>query len=392
VTSSAPVPLAFVMSSFDPGGTERQMIELARRLDRSRWAVHIACFRARGGWFDRAAEAAESVAEFPVRTFKSLDLLNHIGAFARWCRAQQIAVVHTTDLPSNIFGLPGAALARVPARIANRREINPGRSALEIALQRAAYAGAHRIIANSRAAADRLAHELVPAAAVTVVPNGLDTEQFAPRSPRTPLRNVVVVANLRPEKGHDVLVDAAPAILSRFPDARFELIGGGSERSALETRARERGVLHAFTFPGHCDDVAARLSAGDIFVLPSRSDASPNAVVEAMAAGLPIVASAVGGIVELVEHENTGMLVPPDRPDALADSVCRLMADGPLAEGLGAAARAVAHERHSFDRMVAAFDAVYEAELNARLKPAHSIASTREGFSRADAVSRTSEI
>src|SRR5581483_11945055 len=108
-----PVPLAFVMSSFEPGGTERQMIELARRLDPTRWTIHIACFRARGGWFDRAAAVARSVAEFPVRSFKSRDVARHMHAFACWARAQQIAVVHTTDLPANLFGLPAAAFARV---------------------------------------------------------------------------------------------------------------------------------------------------------------------------------------------------------------------------------------------------------------------------------------
>src|SRR5262249_46094566 len=153
VPLTLPVPLAFVMSSFDPGGTERQMIELARRLDPARWQVHIAGFRQHGGWYARAAEAAHEGGGVPCRTFKSPPLLRHIGDFARWCRARRIAVVHTVDLPSNIFGQPGAALARVPARIANRREINPGRSLAELALQRAAYACAHRVVANSQAAA-----------------------------------------------------------------------------------------------------------------------------------------------------------------------------------------------------------------------------------------------
>ena len=119
-------PIAVVMTSFEPGGTERQMIELVRRLDPDRWAVHVACFHARGAWFGRAAEAAASVAEFPARHFQRPETLRHAWAFARWCRAKRIAIVHTSELYSNIFGLPGAALAGVPVRIGNRREINPG--------------------------------------------------------------------------------------------------------------------------------------------------------------------------------------------------------------------------------------------------------------------------
>jgi len=351
------------MSSFDPGGTERQMIELARRLDPDRWDVHVACFRTRGGWFDRAAEAARSVAEFPVRTFKSPELLRHMTAFARWCRDRRIAIVHTTDLPSNIFGLPPAAAARVPVRIANRREINPGRSTAEIALQRAAYACAHRIVANSSAAADRLRRERVSARRIAIVRNGLDMSVFAERAPRGALRRIVMVANLRREKGHDVLIDAAPAILHRFPDARFELVGGGIEQAALTARAAERGVLGAFSFAGHCEDVANRLADADIFVLPTRSDASPNAVVEAMAAGLPIVVSDVDGVSELIEDGRSGLLVPPDSPRALAQTLCQLMADPSAASRLGAAARQRALARHSFERMVAAFEGVYLSEL-----------------------------
>jgi glycosyltransferase involved in cell wall biosynthesis len=358
-----PVPIAFVMTSFEPGGTERQMIELARRLDPARWTIHIACFHARGTWFSRAAEAAASVAEFPVTSFRHFDTLCHVAAFACWCRRQHIAVVHTTELYSNIFGLPGAALARVPARIANRREINPDKSLAQITLQRAAYACATRVVANSRAAADRLAAERVPAARISVIPNGLDLPRYEPRPEKRQPRKVVMVANLRPEKGHDLLIDAAAQLLTVVPDATFEIIGGGPELVTLLTRADAAGVGHAFNFLGPREDVAARLAAADIFVLPSRSEAFPNAVLEAMGAGLPIVATRVGGIPELIDDDKTGLLVPPGDARALADALQRLMASPTAAARLGGAAQAVATARYSFTRMVAAFDALYVTEL-----------------------------
>jgi glycosyltransferase involved in cell wall biosynthesis len=365
VPRTAPLPVAFVMTTFAPGGTERQMIELVRRLDRSRWDVHVACFHTRGAWFGRVAEAAR-VTVFPVRSFRRPDTIGHMWAFARWCRHHAIAVVHTAELPANIFGLPPAALAGVPVRIGNRREVNPGRSTAEIALQRAAYACAHKVVANSRAAADRLLYERVAARDVVLIPNGLEIQDFHPRAPRPPLRRIVVVANLRPEKGHDVLIDAAVDVLRRFPDARFELVGGGPGLAALRSRAADRGVAHAVDFVGSCDDVPARLAAADIFVLPSRSDAFPNALVEAMATALPVVASGVGGIPELIEDGRTGLLVPPGDASALADRVCRLMTDGALGARLGAAARADAEGRYSFDRMVAAFELLYLTELSRR--------------------------
>jgi glycosyltransferase involved in cell wall biosynthesis len=196
-----------------------------------------------------------------------------------------------------------------------------------------------------------------------VIPNGLDFVPYTPRPSRPSLRKVAVVANLRKLKGHEVLVDASVAILRRFPDARFEFIGEGPERDALAERAAARGVAGAFTFAGGSDDVPARLAAADIFVLPSRSESFPNAVLEAMAAGLPIVASGVGGILELIEDGRTGWLVPPGEDAPLADRVMHVMANP--AEGLriAAAARVDALARFSFDRMVAGFDHLYSTEL-----------------------------
>jgi len=363
---SSALPIAIVMTGFDPGGTERQMIELVRRLDKRRWDVHVACFHTRGAWFERAREAASSVAVFPITSFSSPKTLGRLWAFADWCRAQRMAVVHTTELYSNIFGLPGAALAGVPVRIGNRREINPDKSAAQIVMQRGAYSFAHKIVANCRAAADRLIVERVPSRRIAVIPNGLDVQRFQPRRHRARLRNIVCVANQRREKGHDVLIDAAVDVLRRFPDAHVECVGGGPGLSTLVARAEARGVLHAFTFVGHHDDVPAKLAEADLFVLPSRSEAFPNAVLEAMASGLPIVASGVGGIVELIDDERTGLLARAGDSASLADRLCRLMADAALAGRLGDAARAEAHARFSFDRMVAAFETLYITELTRR--------------------------
>jgi glycosyltransferase involved in cell wall biosynthesis len=359
------VPVAIVLTRFEPGGTERQMIELVRRLDPARWSVQLACFETRGAWLSRAAAGA-SISEFPVRSFKRLEVLGNLWAFARWCRERRIAIVHTSELYSNIFGLLGAALAGVPVRIGNRREINPDKSTAQIAAQRAAYGCAHLVVANSQAAADRLMTERVPASKIAVVPNGVDFEPFGARIASRRPRKVAIVANLRPEKGHDVLIDAAVQVLARIPDARFEVVGGGPQLNTLLARCEARQVRHAFTFVGHQEDVAARLTAADIFALPSRSEAFPNAVLEAMAASLPVVASGVGGIRELIDDGRTGLLVAAGDSGALAERLLRLMTEPGLAARLGDAARIAAQTRYSFDRMVAAFDALYTAELTRR--------------------------
>jgi glycosyltransferase involved in cell wall biosynthesis len=366
------------MTSCAAGGTERQMIELLRRLSPSRWQVHVAVLHASGEWFPRMSEAAVSVTEFPFPSFHSREAMRQALAFRRWCLERNIAVVHTADLYTNIFALAPAAAAGVAVRIANRREITPQRTRAQIVMQRAAYQFAHRVVANCRAAADRLRLERVPEGRVALVHNGIDSCDYAASRARGPLRRVAVVANLRKEKGHDVLIDAAPEILRHFPDASFDIVGGGPELQALQARARAQGVAGAFTFIGYEPNVAQRLRDADIFVLPTKNEAFPNAVLEAMSAGLPVVASGVGGILELVDDGRTGLLVTPGDPHALAHSVCRLMADSALGARLGKAACQEVQGRYSFERMTSAFETLYLAELNRRgvaLGHAHALAS-----------------
>lgn len=355
-----PVPLALVTTSFDAGGTERQLSELIGRLDPSRWQVHAVCLRAEGPWLERAAAQAASMTEFPVRGFGRPDTWRQAWAFARWCARRRIEIVHSWDLYSNVFALPAAALARVPARIGSRRGLNQDRSAAHLALQRAALRCAHEVVTNSRAVAARLHDDGLDPARVTVIPNGLDIARFAPAPARTTRRRVMAVANLRPEKGLDVLVDAAAVVLREFPEAHFDLIGSGPARAGLERRLGELGIAHAFTFHGRRDDVAAALVEADVFVLPSRTESLPNAVLEAMAAALPVVASAVGGVPDAITDGRTGLLVPAGDAAALSAALIRVMRDATLAASLGRNARAEVQARYSFEQMVSSVERLYE--------------------------------
>jgi glycosyltransferase involved in cell wall biosynthesis len=359
----APPDVVLMLTSFDVGGTERQMVDLARRLDPQRFRVHLACFHKRGRLL---ADVPERIAirEFPVRGFANAAALGRLVAFAAWCRAIGASLVHTCDLYANIFGLPAAALAGVPVRIANRREILTGdKTRAQLACQRWAYRTAHAVVANSGAARAQLEIEGVDRGALRLIPNGLDLDRFTPQPPPAAIRRVVTVANLRAEKGHDTILAAAPAILARHPDTTFTFAGDGPRRAALEVLARALGVAERVRFLGECRDVAPVLAAADLFVLPSRSEAFPNAVLEAMAAGLPVVAANVGGIPEVVRHGGNGVLVPPDDHEALAAAVLGLMDRREAAVALGAAARRDVARDYTIDRMVERFEDLYLAEI-----------------------------
>jgi glycosyltransferase involved in cell wall biosynthesis len=233
-------------------------------------------------------------------------------------------------------------------------------------MQKYAYNAAHRVVANSQAAAECLRREGVAAEKIVVIPNGIDPTLFGPREYRGRPRTIAMVACLREEKRVDVLLDAAPLILARHPEAEIVIVGDGACRAELETRARTNHVADRVRFLGHRDDVPAVLANADIFVLPSRSEAFPNAIVEAMMSGLPVVASSVGGIPELVEDGRTGRLVPPGDVAQLAAAIIDILDHPDRATQMGQTARGRIEERYSFDRMVHQFEALYLREFDAR--------------------------
>jgi glycosyltransferase involved in cell wall biosynthesis len=353
------------------------MAELIRRLDPGRFQVHVGCFRRTGAWLPRVEAAAEEVAEFRLRSFKSPASLATMRDFATWLRRRGIAVLQACDLYANVFALPGAALAHVPVRIGSRRELAPpDKTRAHLVAQRLAYRVAHHVVANSAAGADRLRQEGVAAEAIRVIPNGIDVAAFAPTAPKARRRIVATVANLRQEKGHDVLLRAAALVRARIPDVRFRIIGDGPNRDSLHALAVGLGVQDVVEFLGHREDVPGLLAGSDVYAFPSRTEAFPNGLIEGMTAGLPVVASGVGGMLELVDNRRNGLLVPPGDEQALAGALIELMQDAPLAEALGAAARRTIASRYSYDRMVAAFSDLYLSALTARgcLRP-HAIAS-----------------
>jgi len=372
VRQRLPVPIAFVLNSFNAGGTEHQMTELICRLDRRLFEVHVACLSGRGPLRARLDTASISPTEFRLRSLKSVHALRQMRRLARWCRDRHVRLVHTCDFYANVFGLPAATIARVPVRVGSRRDVTiPERSPGQMLFQRVSYQLAHRVIANSSAAADRLIEEGVHPRKIVTIANGLDVDRFEIRKPgstRGP-RIVTTVANLRPGKGHDVLLKAAARLVRRVPDIRFRIIGDGPRRRDLERQAAALRISSHVDFLGYRSDVPALLRTSDIFVLPSFMEASPNALIEAMAAGLPIVATHVGGIPEAIEHERSGVLVPPGDDRALAAGIARLLKRPEMAARLADAARQSAAARFSFERMVREFQQLYFDELAARVAP-----------------------
>lgn len=233
----------------------------------------------------------------------------------------------------------------------------------------AALRRADAAVAVSRAVAGRLA-ELsgLPREAIHVITNGVELERFAAdvASSRLELRAafgagpedrlVLVPAALRPGKGHDVLLDALPALRARAPGVRLLFAGGGDQEAALRARAGAlgdgRGSCDAVLFLGPRSDIPDLLAACDLVVLPSEAEALPTALIEAAASGRPAVATRVGGIPEVVADGVTGLLVRPNDPAALFEAMVALLLDGERARSYGIAARWLARQHFAIEKQV----------------------------------------
>jgi glycosyltransferase involved in cell wall biosynthesis len=353
------------------GGTEGQFVEVVRGLNRSRWGVHVGCLRAEGPHRARLEAAGLRPLSYGRGSFRSPRFALAVVGLARSLREHRIRLVHSFDFYSNILGGLAARLARVPAVIASQRELGDLRSPLQRRVHGVALRLAGYVVVNSEAVAERLrASGTVARQRIVLIPNGVDLTRFAPAPGSAAFRsdrvNVGTLAMLRPEKAIGDLVRAALAVRARCPAARFVIWGEGPCRPELERLVRELGLEQVVELRGATAQPEAVLRDLDIFVLSSISEACPNALLETMATGIPVVATRVGGIPTVVEEGKTCLLVPPGNPAALAQAIMRLVEDPVLAAALVARARERVRSEFGLDRMLARIEALYDRALAER--------------------------
>jgi L-malate glycosyltransferase len=356
-----PVRVCFLIDELAAAGTETQLLALVPRLDRRRVRPYLCLLRG-----DSAASRALEPEDCPVRRLGVGSLLRprtllRLGRFAAWLRRERIDVLQVYFPDSSYFGLPAAFLAGVPNRVRTRNNVGHWLTPLHRLLGRLLNGLTTVTVANCEAARQALlADEKPRPESVLVLENGVDHGRFLavpPLSARTgPPCRVGAVANLRAVKGLDVLVRAAARLASDHPGVTFAVAGEGDERAALERQIGEAGLATRFALPGATADVPGFLAGLDVAVLPSRAEGMSNAVLEYMAAGRAVVASAVGATPEVIEDGVHGLLVPPGDDAALAAALDRLLRDPALACRLGDVARLRARERYGREAMVRRFE------------------------------------
>jgi glycosyltransferase involved in cell wall biosynthesis len=348
------------------GGAQESYTGLLLRLDRSRYDVRALSLSA-----GSAVSRLRSLG-VPVEVIDEADDELAIGELSSWLRREEIDLVHSHMYRAEVVGTRAAVAAGTPVIMATVHSSRV-RAASDVSLLASLTPSMDRLIVPSESIQRKVVAEGRVGARFAVIPNGVDLSRFASPAPRCAFRRefgvpshallLGVVARLEPEKGHQFLLDAMPIILRGAPDTWLAIVGEGSSLAALRAQASSLGVAERVVFTGRREDVSALTADLTVAVLPSVREAQGISILEAMARRVPVVASAVGGIPEVVTSGVDGLLVPPADPAALAEAVLRLLRDEALRRRIGEAGYATVRDRFSIDAQVRRIEAVYNEEL-----------------------------
>lgn len=364
------------------GGTERQVVGLARCFDPER-------FELRFGFLDPAAlhETDEAVTRwplsaYPISTFLGPGAVRQMWRFARDLRRIRPHVLHSYNFYANVFSIPAARVAGVPCVVASVRDMGVYMTPMQRRVHRQVCRLADRVAVNAEAIGSWMTSSGFPRERIRVIRNGLDLPERIGPSEVWELKGelgippsaqvVTMAARINPKKGIEDLLTAAVQVVQQTPETWFVIIGDVvlQDRNQdhiylerLRTIVRELGIADRVIFTGYRRDVERVLQMSDVSVLPSWSEGLPNSVLEAMALGMPVVATRVGGIPELIEDGRTGFLVEPRDAPGLARALVAVLSDRLLARRLGEAARAQVQNKFSFHKMFRETEALYREVL-----------------------------
>jgi len=357
-----------VLATGTNGGAQEHLYSLLTRIDLSRYDVSVVSLS------PGSAVRKLQRAGFPVLVIDEPDDAIAVGALAAHLAEVAPDVVHNHMYRAEMVGTRAAIalgeIGRPRPFVVSTVHSSRVRSVEDRDALRRLTPRIDRLIAVSQAICRKIADEGRDVVPLSLIYNGVDLQRYDHQEPCCTLRDeygmepgsqiVGVVARLEPEKGHPTLFEAWPEVLRPAPSAYLLVVGEGSRREELEALARSLRIAHRVVFTGRRDDVPAVTAALDVAVLPSYREAQGLSVLEAMALSRPVVASAVGGIPEMITDGVTGLLVPPHDAPALAAAVARLLVDHPYADLLARAGHDLVHERFCVERMVADVEAIYD--------------------------------
>jgi glycosyltransferase involved in cell wall biosynthesis len=378
MTPEPPYRLAYVIGELTKGGAEYQLHELLRHLDRRLFAPQVFSLAQGGFWVDPIRALGVAVQEIPRRGSADLARLRRLRVALRGFAPH---VLHTTLWPGNSYGRVAALGLGIPVVIAAERNLIRYRR-WQVLLERLLDRRTDAYLVNCEAIAAGLVQgEHIAPAKIRVIPNGIDLRRLPAfaldrRVARAsagldPARRLVAqVGRLTAQKDYPTFLRAAAGVAAELPDVDFVIVGEGEERPSLEALAAQLGLQRRVRFLGLRHDVPALLAAVDVLTLTSTFEGFPNVLLEAMAMGAVTVATDVGGCRELIVAQESGLLVPPNAPAAVAAGVLRILRDASLARRLAVAARRRVETEFAVETMARRTSAAYLELLRATRAPA----------------------
>jgi glycosyltransferase involved in cell wall biosynthesis len=350
------VRVAQVTLGLDVGGQERLLVEMARHTDRSRFDWTVIVLGARGAMAEAIESAGARVLALDSPAGFQPGLWRRL---ARLFRQERFDVVHTHDDRPLLYAMPAAWWAGVRRRVHTHHH---GRLAhvnrRQQFLLRQASRFAEHFVCVSHDSARYMIEQGVSAGRVRTLWNGIDLTRFAYQGPCDD-GSIVTVARLSPEKDLANLLRAAQRVLAKHPNACFEIAGDGPCRSDLARLAEELNLVGRVNFLGEVRDIPALLARARLFVLPSQSEGISLTLLEAMARGLPVVTTRVGGNPEVVDANVTGLLVPAGDPGALAEAIKTVLDDPGRGRQLGLEGRRRVENCFEIRQMLSQYEALY---------------------------------
>ncbi len=381
--AGAPIRLLKIVPTLLCGGTENQAIALARALHEQGFAVEVACLRRLGPFVKEISDSGIPLSEYHIPGFYSVSALVQKARFLRHMVRHRIDVMHSYSFYGNVFGILPAKLAATPVVIASIRDRGAYLTPMQKRVQRFVCRFADCVLVNAEAVKEWLISEGYSPSKIIVIPNGVELNRFDALPEPARIRSelgirddvplVMVVSRLTRQKGLEQFLAAAKILTPQFPHARFVVVGYANSAEqeyerALKALAGRLALSDRVIFTGLRQDVPALLAAATVSVMPSLNEALSNVLLESMAAGVPIVATRVGGTPEAIVDGLTGLLVEPGNASALAESIARLLKDPALARRLGRAARRHIEDSYSVEKMVRATEQLYLDLLARKLR------------------------
>jgi sugar transferase (PEP-CTERM/EpsH1 system associated) len=341
--------------TLDVGGLEMMVLDLVRHADHARFEHEVVCLRGPG-------ELAPRFAEHGI-TVTALHSPGRLACFLRLTACLRRArphVVHTHNANPHWYAALACRVAGTPVLVHTRHGRHLGRERRHVWANTVAARASSAVVPVSLDAADEvLGPERVPAHKVVVIHNGIEIERFRAERETRPLVRAISVARLNPVKDQPTLLRAVPLIAEAHPGFSLDIVGDGPERQGLERLRSELGLERSVRLLGHREDVAPLLAAADVFLLTSTSEGLALTLLEAMASGLPVVATDVGGNREVVVHGETGFLVPSGSPSAVAEATGRLLKNPELARAMGRSGRRRVEQSFGIRAMVGRYERLY---------------------------------